>query len=262
MGAILLGCTKSNLSNVAVSDPSLLQVNIVIHRRVSYDGNTTSINAYLKDKAGRTVANQAIQIRINGQALRLNGGSSNYYGAFPYYELPDTALKAVGDANTYTFTMVLADGAEHVIGTCQAQPDPTASQLELPKTHSRRQPLLVQWQGSEMGSWWSQLWRRWQGESTSRQLTISKVQETKDQWGNTIIADGSRNQADYLMVNIGTGQGSQLVPLPYFKGPQAQFNALSLLLRTLKTIRVGHPFRAGSDISSEQSAIYRIDIVD
>jgi hypothetical protein len=262
LALLLMRCGRSDLSMGAVTDPSLLQVNIVVHRRVCYDGNSSNIKAYLKDQSGNTVVNRAIQIRVNGRPLRLNSGSSNYYGAFPFYELSVGSDESVRGGETYVFTLILTDGKEYEVGRIQAHPDLTTRQLALPPDHSRKKPLQVNWQGVEPGNYWLALWKRWQGETTHSQMTVSKVNETKNQWGSLIEEDGSADQADYITIDVGTGSGSHLIPVSYLKGPKARFNALSLMLTSIKTIKITESFRAGSDITSEHSTFYRVNVID
>ncbi|WP_338874855.1 hypothetical protein WBJ53_04465 [Spirosoma sp. SC4-14] len=259
---LMMRCGRSDLSTGSVTDPALIQVTIEVHRRVCYDGNSSSIKAFLKDGAGKTIANKAIQIRVNGKPMRLNNGSSNYYGAFPYYELLADSPETVLGGATYAFSMVLTDGNEYNIGRIQTQPDLTSQQILLPPSHSRKQPLAVQWQQVEPGNFWTAFQKRWQGETSHSQLTISKVNEKKDKWGNDIQDESSANEADYLTVEVGRGSDSYTIPITYFQQPLADFNALSLLLTSIRTVKPDGTFRTGSAITSEHSTFYKVKITD
>lgn len=259
---LMLRCGRSDLSTGSVTDPALIQVTIEVHRRVCYDGNSSSIKAFLKDRAGKTIANKTIQIRVNGKAMRLNNGSSNYYGAFPYYELISDAPETVVGGATYVFSMLLTDGSEYAIGSIQAQPDLTSQQLILPASHSRKHPLTVQWQQVEPGNLWTALQKRWQGETSHSQLTISKVNEKKDKWGNDIQDESSANEADYLTVEVGRDSDSYTIPMTYFQQPLADFNALSLMLNSIRTVKADGKFRTGSVITSDHSTFYKVKITD
>ena len=86
-------CGNSSLSSEAVVDPSLLQVNVTITRSSDYDGKADGhMEAFIRDEKGRPVANRQIVVKVNNRALQLNNGSSNYYGADPYYQLNDSSL--------------------------------------------------------------------------------------------------------------------------------------------------------------------------
>lgn len=256
-------CGNSDLSTGPLTNPAQLQVNIVVHRRVFEDGSFSNfIKGYVKDASGKTIANPAIQLRVNGQALRLNGGSTNYYGAFPYYELVTNSNTAIQSNKIYTFTVVMTDGTEHLLGRIETQPDLDASQLALPAAHSRSQPLLLRWRDIDANNFWLSLWKRWQNETSYNELLVSKISEKKDKWGYTVKEGGSSDQADYITLKIGSGNGSHMIPRSYFEGPQTRFNALSLMLNSTKTVNVSRPFLNGSSLSSERTRLYRIELID
>lgn len=260
---LLMRCGTSDRSTGPLTDPAQLQVNVVVHRRVFEDGSFSHfIKGYVKDALGKTIANPAIQLRVNGQALRLNGGSTNYYGAYPYYELATKSDTAIQGNKVYTFTVVMTDSTEHLLGRIETQPDLGTSHLALPAAHSRSQPLLLHWRDVETGNFWLSLWKRWQNETSYHELLVSKISEKQDKWGYPVKEAGSSDQADYITLNIGSGNGSHMIPLSYFEGPQTRFNALSLMLNSTKTIDVGHYFLKGSSLSSERTRLYRIELVE
>ncbi|QDK78789.1 hypothetical protein EXU85_09295 [Spirosoma sp. KCTC 42546] len=260
---LLMRCNKADLKASSATDPAHLQVNTVIHRHLVEDGHVSHfIRAYVKDESGKSVADPAIQITVNGQPLRLNGGSTNYYGAFPYYERATGSEADIQGGTTYTFTVVLRDGTEYPIGSIDTQPDLTPDQLPLPMSHPRNQPLLLRWKAIGESNYFSALWKRYQGESSQSELLVSKINETRDKWGHIIQEEGSGDQADYITLNVSTGSGSSTIPDTYFDGPQRTFNALSLMLTSTKTVDVIGPFRKGSTLSSERTQLYRVNVVD
>lgn len=260
---LLMCCGTSDQSTGPLTDPAQLQVNVVVHRRVFEDGSSSHfIKGYVKDAMGKTIANPAIQLRVNGQALQLNGGSTNYYGAFPYYELVTKSDTVIQSNKMYTFTVVMTDGTEHLLGRIETLADLDASHLALPAAHSRSQPLLLRWRDIESGNSWLSFWKRWQSETSYNELLVSKISERKDKWGHRVKEDGSSNQADYITLIIGSGGGSHMIPLSYFEGPQTRFNALSLMLNSTKTVDVSRPFIKGSSLSSERTRLYRIELVE
>ncbi|GAB4022808.1 hypothetical protein [Spirosoma koreense] len=259
---MLFACHRSDLSTSPVTDPAQLVVNIVVQRHLFTDGHVNnSIQAYLKDAKGRSIANPAIQVKANGQKLRLNNGSSNYYGAFPYYELISSGSAIAGNT-TYTFTVVLTDGSEYEMGQIETQPELATDQFPLPAAHVRSQPLGLRWRGIEPGNRLSTLWKRWQHETSKSELLVSKINETKDRWGYLHEETGSTDQADYLTLNVSTGNGSYTIPRTYFEGPQRRFTALGMLLTSTKRTDLSQPFREGSSLTSERVVHYRIDMVD
>lgn len=260
---LLMRCDKADLDANSATDPARLQVNTVINRRLFEDGHFShSIRAYLKDESGKVVADPAVQITVNGQPLRLNGGSTNYYGAFPYYERVTGSEADIRGGTTYTFTMVLRDGAKYPIGSIDTQPDLTPDQLPLPLSHPRSQPLLLRWKAIGESNYFAALWKRYRGETSQSELLVSKINETRDKWGHIIQGEGSGDQADYITLNVSTGSGSSTIPDTYFDGPQNNFNALSLMLTSTKTVDAIGPFRQGSSLSSERTQLYRVNVVD
>lgn len=255
-------CENSSLSSSVVADPSLLRVNVILARSIDYDGVVThSVEAFIRDEADKPVANDRILVKINGQALTLNNGSSNYYGAYPHYQLRDSTLSV--EANTaYVFTVVMTDGQEHRLGTIQTLPAVTPALFSPPTHHSRRKPLRLTWHNLEPHNWFVSQWKRWQGETSATTLKIAKVNRIKDLWNNLSNEDGSANKADYLAIPIGAGEGAYTVPQSYFDGPLKRFNALELQIDSEKNQIANKPFREGSVISSVTSTLYRIEVTD
>lgn len=253
---------NSSLSSVAVTDPSLLRVNVIIARSADYDGFLTeSIEAFVRDEADKTVANATIQINVNGRALALTNGSSNYYGAYPHYRLTNSDLPV--DANaTYAITIVLTNGQEYSLGTIQTLPAITPDQFLPPSHCSRRQPLTLAWQNLEPDNWLKSQWKRWQGETSATSLKISKTNCVKDQWSNLLAEPGSANEADYLAIPIGAGEQEYTIPLSFFEGPLTRFNTLEVQIDSEKSLIIPKPFRAGSVISSVNTTLYRIELTD
>lgn len=261
LALFLIGC-NSSLSTETVTDPAQLQFSITINQRIGYDGGLhQQMEAFLRDKAGKTVANPAVQVRVNGVPFRLNLGSSNYYGVYPHYTLTDSVLWAE-TVSEYQFTIKLADGNEYPAGQIRRPAIVSSAQLSPPVSHSRTEPLKLPWQNLPADNVLTGLWKRWRGESLITDLKVSKINETKNKWGYTETADGSGDEADYITVPITSAEGSFTVPVTYFRGPQEQFTALSLLLTTTETVKADSRFLAGSTISSTSDALYRIEMLN
>ncbi|WP_460978110.1 hypothetical protein [Spirosoma knui] len=255
-------CSTSSLSTGAVVDPSLLRINVVISRSMSYGGTLTeSIEGFIRDKSNKTVANRDIQLKVNGKPLWLNNGSSNYYGAYPYYQLVNSEVAVEADA-AYTVTVVLTNGKEYKVGTIETQTELTPGLFSPPIKHSKQQPLSLQWQGLEPHNWFVAQWKKWQGESSVTELKISKSSMLVDPWGHVQYERGSADDADYLSTHIGSGQGTFTIPESYFKGPLQRFNTLDLLVDSEKNVKADDPFLAGSAITSSRRGMYRIAITN
>ena len=131
-----------------------------------------------------------------------------------------------------------------------------------PKTHSRRQALTLYWQDVEPNNWLVSLWKKWHGETSKTELTVSKRHRTVDEWNNVYYEGQSTDEADYLLKEIGSGKGALTVPVTYFQRSQNPFNELSLMVNSEKQVTVDAPFLKGSAISSTRRALYRIDVTD
>ncbi|WP_420148799.1 hypothetical protein [Spirosoma sp.] len=259
---LFIRCGQSPLSAGGVVDPSLLQINVIISRSVSEDGEVNErIEAFVRDADKKTIANPQIQIKVNGKALVLNSGSSNYYGAYPHYQLSDRSF--VTKANVaYTFTVVLTNGTEYSLGTIQTQPDVSPVQFSPPSSHYRLQPLTLKWYDLEPDNWFVRLWKSWQGETSATELKLSKSRRTRDEWNNTYEEQGSVNEADYLTTFVGSGSETYTVPVSYFQGPLAQFNTLIVIIDAEKQLDIKKPFLEGSSITSRRINTYQIEVTN
>ncbi|MFD2574246.1 hypothetical protein ACFSUS_26665 [Spirosoma soli] len=255
-------CSNSSLSTSSVNDPSLLRVNVIISRSTG-DGDSLNqtIEAFIRDKSDKTVANPNIQVKVNGKSLRLNNGSSNYYGAYPYYQRIDSSL-AVHAETTYTVSVVLTDGSGYTLGTIETQAELIPARFLPPVSHPRKQPLTLHWQDLEPDNWWVASWKRWRGEESVTKLKISKSSRTVDPWRHVQYEGGSTEEADYLSTEVSSGQGAYTIPAAYFQGPTSRFNTLDVMVTSEKVINIDNVFRSGSSISSNRRGFYRIGIVD
>ena len=247
------------LSSADLADPSQLRVNVIIARSVDYDGIPTgSIEVFIRDEADEPVANESIQVQVNGRPLILNNDSSIYFGAYPHYRLTDSTF-IVGAGVSYMVIVVLTDGQAYTLGTIQTLPAITPAQFLPPDRHSRQQALTLTWRQLEPHNWFVNQWKRWQGETSATTLRIAKSKWVNDLWNDLSPEQGSADKADYLAIPIGAGDENYTIPLSYFEGPLAQFNCLDLQIDSEKNLLVTKPFREGSVISSVNTTLYRIE---
>ncbi|WP_080057918.1 hypothetical protein [Spirosoma aerolatum] len=259
---LFVRCGNSSLSTGAVIDPSLLRVSVNFYQSTDEDGEPTErVDAYVKDANDRSVANPNIQVKVDGHKLRLTTGSTNYYSTYAYYMLADTTWHMEAD-KVYPASIVLTDGKEYSLGTMQVQPTLTPALFLPPKTHSRRQALTLYWQDVEPNNWFVSLWKKWHGETSKTELTVSKRHRTVDEWNHVYYEGQSTEEADYLLKEIGSGKGALTIPVTYFQRSQNPFNELSLMVNSEKQVTVDAPFLKGSAISSTRRALYRIEVTD
>lgn len=264
MGLQLLftGCGNSSLSSGPVVDPSQLRVNVNLSYSTNYDGEKhTQLEAFIQDKKGRAVANSQILVKVNGVALRLNNGSSNYYGAYPHYQLIDSSV-AITPNGKYAITIILTDGTQYELGVIQTQAAISPTHFLPPAVHSRRQPLTLRWQELDVPNWLVRQWKQWTGEAGKTELKISKVRKSVDQWGNTLFEQSGIQEADFLATTMDTDNGAYTIPVAYLKSASEPFNGLEIVLISDKNQGVNRAFREGSAISSHHSEMFRIDLTD
>ncbi len=260
LSSFFMRCSNSSLSSEAVADPSLLRVNVNISRSRGYDGAVTEhVEAFIRDANDKPVANRQILVTVNGKVLQLNNGSSNYYGAYPYYQLADSSLSIKGDG-AYTATVTLTNGNEYTLGTIQTQPDITPGRFLPPVTHARHRPLILTWHELEPHNGLVSRWKSWQGETSTTELKISKSNRVMDEWNNVRDEPGSADEADYLTTAVSSGDGAYTIPESYFLGPMNPYNTLNVLIMSAKSQIIGKPFLSGSAISSNRTGMYRIKV--
>ena len=260
LSSFFMRCSNSSLSSEAVADPSLLRVNVNLSRSRGYDGAVTErVEAFIRDANDKPVANRQILVTVNGKVLQLNNGSSNYYGAYPYYQLVDSSLSIKGD-EAYTATVTLTDGNEYTLGTIQTQPDITPGRFLPPVTHARHQPLILTWHELEPHNRLVSRWKSWQGETSTTELKISKSNRVMDEWNNVRDEPGRADEADYLTTAGSSGDGAYTIPESYFLGPIKQYNTLNVLIMSEKSQIIRKPFLSGSAISSNRTGMYRIKV--
>lgn len=259
---LMLSCNRSSLSSGAVIDPSLLRVSVAINHLTDYDGRVSeTVEAFVWDEKGETVANPQIQVKVNGRALTLTNGSSNYYGASPAYRLADPTVKINPDTPCKV-TVTLTDGIEYPLGTIQTQPTLTSAHFSPPVTHTRNQPLTLNWQDLEPHNWFARRWKRWMGESSTVELKLSKSNKTVDQWGNVQFERGSTDASDYLTIPAESGKGAYTLPVSYLKKSQNPFNTLDILIDSQKNLEADGPFLKGSTLSSNRRNLYQVALTD
>lgn len=134
----LAGCNMVNspLSDVPISDPSLLQIIAVANRDVSPDGfasSTLSVNLY--DKHGEYVKVMNGKVEVNGEVM-----TDSYFGSYVRSGEPVTA-------NThYGFTVTMSDGSRD---SCHVRTPADLRTLTVPSSYDRKAPFVVSWSGAD-----------------------------------------------------------------------------------------------------------------
>lgn len=131
-----LACGPSPLSDVAITDPSVLAVSFSMEKNIFRGDTTQSITARLTDKNHNTVTLLEGGLFLNNIEMVISEdvlSSSSYY-------LDESSIKLENNKN-YTFTIMLADSIEY--STTLRAPD--VSGFTLPTEYSVGSSFSVNW---------------------------------------------------------------------------------------------------------------------
>jgi hypothetical protein len=128
---------ESALSDIEITDPSVLQTNFVVERALLNDGTVVnSLHATIFDKNLASVQLKNGQVKVNGQQMSVTEILN-----ISTYHIPAATV----NLNTaYNFEMVLANGQVHS-GTVTSQAK-TFTSLTVPATGSVNNDLPISWQ--------------------------------------------------------------------------------------------------------------------
>lgn len=125
------GVVQSPLSDVPISDPSVLRVIAQANRGIGTSGSVTSLlEVRLYDKHDEWVQLKEGSVTVNGLPMD--------YGGFGQYARNDEVR---ADAN-YAYVVTLSDGSHY---TCGAHTPKNLFQLTVPASYNRAGPLTVSW---------------------------------------------------------------------------------------------------------------------
>lgn len=127
----------SALSDIEVTDPSVLQTHFVVERALLDNGTVLgSLHATILDKNLASVELKNGEIKVNGQKMSVTEILN-----ISTYHLPAATVNLDTE---YTFEMVLANGETHT-GTVTTQPK-TFISVTVPSNSSADSDLTVSWQ--------------------------------------------------------------------------------------------------------------------
>lgn len=128
---------ESSLSDVEITDPSVLQTHFVVESTLLDNGSVVNgINATIWDKNLASVELKNGQVKVNGQQMSITEilNISSYY-------IP----QAVVNLNTdYNFEMIFPNGQRHT-GTIKTQ-EKSFTSVSLPSNPSVNDDLTISWQ--------------------------------------------------------------------------------------------------------------------
>ena len=143
---IVSSCMKdSSLSDVEISDPSLIRPDISLTRtRDNSNRLETDIKVFLWDKNFDAVQLKKGSVSVNGNIMKVD--KLVLTGA-PYYTIDTTVLR-VELNKTCTFIIELADGQQYEASITTQNVD--LYELNLPSGYSKLNNMDISWKGSEI----------------------------------------------------------------------------------------------------------------
>ncbi len=226
----------------AIDDPALLHPDILLTRTIRRHASgtvsrQTAIRGEIRDARGKAIENRGLDLRVNDVSLPFTVATGNYYDRTPFYSRADSDSDADGDTASvqpqtlYKLSLKLPNGHEAEIGRITTPADLTVTDLDLPLTHPRTQPLTVSWHAAP----------------SSTTLVIRRMVETI---GGTAPppADGVAPPAtaDIFEQPLNAGTGSFTVPASYFTPLGARATDVIVEFTTTTAASVAAPFRKGS----------------
>jgi hypothetical protein len=252
------------LSSAAVTDPSLLRPEISLTRTIrTGPGDAVTkvadIRAVLRDERGTAVENSGIQVLVNGVPMRFVVATGNYYDRSPFYTLADATGDAVTPDTDYAFSLKLTDGRSVEIGRIRTRADLSPSEIDVPRRHSRRQPLALTWHRLEPNGSWYRWYLNWRGIPSSNDLVIRRMIEHAG--GEPAADPATPPESDNIEIPIASGDGAFTVPASYFTPGRGRATATFVELTAKTRSRLGSPFKGGELVAVRETQ-FVIDLTD
>lgn len=206
LSLIGLSCS-SPLSDVNVTDPSLLEPQLVVMKSIGTTGNRSVVyTADIYDKNYNLVTLQNGSVKINGFNMNER---ANLFGGEEYYLQGESEVKFAPDG-TYKFTLTLSDGSKYY-GTVTSQ-SKDLTEFIVPSSQSRTQPIDVSWKDTDPSAAMSiQLVYKYSTDSSSgtgtRTVSISDPSSGTFSISPSLFTagQGTTNEVDLTLVSEITG---------------------------------------------------------
>lgn len=220
-GMVGLSCS-SPLSDTNVTDPSLLEPELVISKSIDALGaRTVQYTADILDKNSNLVTLQNGNVKVDGFAMNLR---AYVFGGEEYDLLGESEVKFVLDT-TFTFALTLSDGSQYY-GTVKSQAN-DLFEFDTPSTQSHTQNMVITWMDTDPNA-------------AMRIEMTSKF--------HTDTSNGTGFQTIQLP-NPTTG--SFTINSSYFNGPQGTIYEVDLVLVSEIRGNIDSHFRSGSSTVSD-----------
>ncbi len=132
-------CTESALSDVEISDPDLLILEMRMYKEYSGQSPVSqNLIVWVRDKNEQALTLLNGSVQVNGKKMTIN---RSLITKLPYYESGNTV--DISDDKSYTVNVELADG-ETYESTIEI-PKGNVTGIKAPSYHDPSQPLTVSW---------------------------------------------------------------------------------------------------------------------
>lgn len=138
----IAGCRqRSVLSDVELTDPSLISPDVLLERTTGADGKIeTTVHAYALDKNGDAVEIKNGGVTLNGERLAVDYETVNNV---PFYRPANPRTAELSADETYRFEFELSDGKRYA---CEVAAQRRAlTRLEAPSRHPKDKPMTIRW---------------------------------------------------------------------------------------------------------------------
>jgi hypothetical protein len=220
---------RSPLSDVDITDPSLIRPKIVVRKLVNYLGSLSQkFEASFFDSNGNAVELKNGDVAANGVSMSL---TTSLLTAAPGYVLNTASLLQVALDSTYTFVTTLADGQQ--INSVITMQEKNLFDFIAPTRHPKATDLLITWK---------------EGDARYR-IILSLLAH---------IARDSTDRFENETINLPDPASEQFaIPASFFTSSDSIFR-VDMTLTTKSTGNVNSQFRSGGEITSRFSIERRV----
>lgn len=221
----------SSLSDVELTDPSIIRPVIELNRSWDDDGQlTTKIKVFLWDKNSDLIELKKGNVSVNGQLMHtedvLTGGQ--------YYTIDESMLQ-VGIDELYTFVIELADEEQYEASITTQDVD--LYELNLPANYNKTNDMEINWQGPDI-----------QNEFQIH-LACRYTEDNGSGYSNHTFTPNQQEREN----------GAYTIPKSYFNQPAGIYEAI-VLVKSEKEGAIDSRFRDNSKISSEFEKESKCDV--
>jgi hypothetical protein len=211
-----------------------------------------SITAVLRHARGGKIEREDVSMEVNGMPMEFRVGTGNYYDRHPYYRLRDDAMVRVEPATEYRFTLVLPDGARHIVGTIRTPAALEPAQIDFPARRPKTADVIVGWRDL----------------AEPATLVVFRSDLRKENDGTVVNEAGSANDPAALRREIGGGffrrkSDQWRIPAVFLASQDGRsLSALGAEIRVAHETAALQSFAQGSTLRAERRLTLRMECTE